>query len=257
MKPTQEFYDFFQYLFDKFNENLFDNTLPQCLIVITRKNKTFGYYSSRRWANNENTYTDELAINPLYFNRYPFIEILQTIVHEMCHLWQQHNGNPSQRTYHNKEWADKMESIGLIPSTTGKKGGKRTGQNMMDYPSDTGAFIMTCIDIIYDPIIKNLWFDKTRNNPVPFNNEINIDTNSTTFNENKEAMYLLYSIYDANNFTEADLDTEQDSEEIEESENTADKKNKVKYTCDCGFNVWGKPDLKILCQECNSLYQSV
>lgn len=128
MKPTQEFYDFFLFLFDKFNENLFDSTLPQCLIVITRKNKTFGYYSSRRWANNENTYTDELAVNPLYFNRYPFIEILQTIVHEMCHLWQQHYGTPSQRTYHNKEWADKMESIGLMPSTTGKIGVNAQGR---------------------------------------------------------------------------------------------------------------------------------
>lgn len=106
-------------------------------------------------------------------------------------------------------------------------------------------------------MIKNLWFDKTRNNPVPFNNEIKIDTDSAVFNENKEAMYLLYSIYDANNFTEADLDTEQDSEEIADSETSADKKNKVKYICECGFNVWGKPELKILCQECNSLYQSI
>lgn len=41
---------------------------------------------------------------------------MQTIVHEMVHLWQYEFGKPSHRTYHNKE-ADKM-AIGLMPSNT-------------------------------------------------------------------------------------------------------------------------------------------
>jgi hypothetical protein len=33
------------------------------------------------------------------------------------------------------------------------------------------------------------------------------------------------------------------------------KKNKVKYSCDtCKTNVWGKPDLKIICGACEGTY---
>jgi len=31
------------------------------------------------------------------------------------------------------------------------------------------------------------------------------------------------------------------------------KKKKIKYTCpDCGLNAWGKPDLNLICGECES-----
>ena len=34
---------------------------------------------------------------------------------------------------YNKEFAEKMMSVGLMPSTTGKPGGKTVGQKMSDY----------------------------------------------------------------------------------------------------------------------------
>jgi hypothetical protein len=58
----------------------------------------------------------------------------------MVHLWQQEFGTPSRRAYHNKEWAHKMEIVGLIPSHTGEPGGNRTGQNMTHYIEDGGGF---------------------------------------------------------------------------------------------------------------------
>jgi len=37
----------------------------------------------------------------------------------------------------------------------------------------------------------------------------------------------------------------------------ADKaKNKIKYTCGCGQNVWGKPDMEIICGECKQYFLS-
>ena len=37
----------------------------------------------------------------------------------------------------------------------------------------------------------------------------------------------------------------------------AKAKNKIKYTCgSCGANVWGKPDLSIMCKPCNEMYVS-
>lgn len=37
----------------------------------------------------------------------------------------------------------------------------------------------------------------------------------------------------------------------------ASPKNKIKYTCPCGNNVWGKPGLTIECGECNQKYEEV
>ena len=58
----------------------------------------------------------------------------------MAHVWQQAHGKPSGRGYHNKEWAAKMKSIGLQPSSTGMVGGKETGQRMSDYIIPDGPF---------------------------------------------------------------------------------------------------------------------
>ena len=55
------------------------------------------------------------------------------MIHEQCHVWQYHFGTPSRRSYHDREWASKMESLGLIPSSTGFPGGNKTGQKMDDY----------------------------------------------------------------------------------------------------------------------------
>ncbi len=62
----------------------------------------------------------------------------------MCHLWQHHFGTPSRTGYHNKEWAAKMREVGLIPSDTGKPGGKDTGQKVSDYLEEGGRFERAC-----------------------------------------------------------------------------------------------------------------
>ena len=58
----------------------------------------------------------------------------------MVHLWQFHFGKPGRRGYHNKQWAAKMEAIGLMPSHSGKPGGKRTGQQMTHYILTGGSY---------------------------------------------------------------------------------------------------------------------
>ena len=57
------------------------------------------------------------------------------LAHEMLHLWQHENGMLSRNDYHNAEYAKKSEEIGLVPSSTGQPGGKRTGQKMSHYPA--------------------------------------------------------------------------------------------------------------------------
>jgi hypothetical protein len=70
---------------------------------------------------------------------------MSTLVHEMCHLWQREYGTPSRNTYHNWEFAEKMEAVGLVTSDTGEPGGKRVVQRMTLYIAGDGPF-----DIAYD-----------------------------------------------------------------------------------------------------------
>ena len=69
--------------------------------------------------------------------------MLATLAHEMVHLWQHHFGKPGRGRYHNKEWAEKMRSIGLQPTSTGKDGGAETGDVMDHIIVADGSFDRT------------------------------------------------------------------------------------------------------------------
>lgn len=162
--PTEQIYRDLQHAFDFYNENLFDSTLPQCIVTLQRRKSTLGYYSRGRFVSRDGkTLIDELAMNPEYFATMPLLDILQTVVHEQCHLWQDHFGTPSRPCYHNTEFADKMESLGLMPSDTGYPGGKRTGQKMDDYMIPGGRF-ESVTRILLKSGFGLSWFDRF---PVP------------------------------------------------------------------------------------------
>lgn len=159
MKPTPETYDDLQSAYDKFNQSLFDGKLPECLITLQREKNTCGYFSSARFTNKDGVKIDEIAINPSFFAVTPVVEVMQTLVHEMCHLWQFHFGQPGRGRYHNAEWADKMEAIGLMPSSTGKPGGKKTGDCMADYAIQGGRFFYACKELLENGKIQLPWRD--------------------------------------------------------------------------------------------------
>ncbi|WP_180190256.1 SprT-like domain-containing protein [Acinetobacter sp. YH01009] len=160
-RTTLQFYEELQHVYDTFNDRLFNNELPECLITLQRINKNTGYWSENRFASIDdgNSYTHELALNPDYFGIRPLIDIFQTYAHELCHLKQAVHGTPSKRSYHNAEFSSYMREIGLITSDTGRKGGKETGEKMSDYPLDDGKFIKVCNELVEEGrIIK--WYDK-------------------------------------------------------------------------------------------------
>ncbi len=167
LSPTSESYNPLQIAYDHFNDTLFRGELPACLLTLQRKNNAFGYHSHKRFVRRDGVqFSDEIAINPEYFANFPPIEVLQTLAHEMCHLWQAHFGKmKSRQCYHNREWGDRMESIGLMPSDTGQPGGRKTGQHMADYPIEGGAFVRRAAELINDKGFEILWFDR---NAVPF-----------------------------------------------------------------------------------------
>lgn len=127
--------------FDWFNERLFDGRLPPCLVTLQRRGLARGYFRRRAFtARRGGRRTDEIALNPDTFNGRTDREVMSTLVHEMVHQWQAYNGRPGRRGYHNREWAAKMEAVGLCPSTTGRPGGARTGESVSHYVVGGGPF---------------------------------------------------------------------------------------------------------------------
>jgi predicted SprT family Zn-dependent metalloprotease len=111
-----------------------------------RHKGAYGYFAGERFANvaDPREVTDEIALNPAHFASRPAAEVLSTLVHEMCHLWQHHHGTPSRTSYHNREWAARMRAVGLIPTDTGLPGGKETGQKMGHLIEPGGRFERAC-----------------------------------------------------------------------------------------------------------------
>lgn len=234
MKPTAETYLELQQAYDAFNRLLFDNSLSECLITLQREKRVCGYFYPERFANKEGEKTDEIAMNPSYFAVVPLVEIMQTLVHEMTHLWQHHHGQPGRGRYHNKQWAEKMESIGLMPSSTGQPGGKKTGDSIADYAIEGGRFLEACRELLTNDF-KITWYDR-----FPSSAEVTTGQNcfclSLDLPENGATIPAFSGVEMATG----------------EHGSTGNKSNRSKYTCLCSNNVWGKPGLIISCGECES-----
>jgi predicted SprT family Zn-dependent metalloprotease len=113
--------------------------------------RTLGYFGPQRFEKigGGEQKTDVIAINPQYFKHSSIEKVLSTLVHEMVHQWHEHYGiSPPRSGYHKREWAKKMESIGLMPSQTGQPGGKKTGQSVSHYIIPCGAFEQACAGLL-------------------------------------------------------------------------------------------------------------
>ena len=141
LNPTEKTYQSFYQAYAFFNSSLFDSKLPNCLITMQRSRRSRGFFASKRFGHRSKTeIIDEIALNPKTFIDRTDREIISTLVHEMVHLWQHHFGKPGRRGYHNKQWAAKMQEVGLMPSRTGEPGGKQTGQAVTHYIDESGRF---------------------------------------------------------------------------------------------------------------------
>lgn len=238
LEPTQATYSELRLAYDTFNERLFDRSLPPCLITLQREKRTYGYFSSARFGNKAGQTTDEIAINPEYFAVVPVIETLQTMAHEMTHLWQSHHGQPGRGRYHNAEWAAKMESIGLMPSSTGRPGGRRVGDCMADYPIEGGAFSRVVAELINERGFGISWYDRL---------------------PPARVLYPVVTETDISGLPAAALEVAAQSgllvatpQPLGSGAGTSNRSNRIKYSCPkCKLNIWGKPALRVACLECD------
>lgn len=140
IKPTKETYDRLQLAYEHFNKALFGSVLPNALITLQRRKGTYGCFAGARFRHEDGRPADEIALNPSTFGARSIKDILSTLVHEMVHLWQHHQGTPGRGRYHNREWADKMKIIGLKPTDDGTEDGKETGEAVGHLIVPEGAF---------------------------------------------------------------------------------------------------------------------
>jgi hypothetical protein len=137
--PTERQAAAFVALYDHFNAELFGGELAPCLLNFSRKSGALGFFAPERWSE-DGAPVHEISINPMYLSERTAQQTASTLVHEMAHAWQQEHGTPGRRGYHNREWAEKMEAVGLTPSSTGAPGGSRTGQRMTHFVTPGGVF---------------------------------------------------------------------------------------------------------------------
>jgi hypothetical protein len=145
VNPTTELWTALAKSFDFFNEELFGSELDASKVMLnaSRRSRAAGFYRPRSWTgegNRKEGGIDEISINPDHMGHKTPRRILSTLVHEMAHMWQEHFGKPSKKGYHNKEWANKMEEVGLMPSDTWGPGGKKTGPKVSHYVIEGGVF---------------------------------------------------------------------------------------------------------------------
>lgn len=142
-KPTTAQFAAFQAMYDYFNRVLFAGSLCSVILNFSRAAHSLGFFAPDRWAETKDKSTvHEISLNPAHLATRPAREVAATLAHEMAHCWQQEHGTPSAGGYHNKEWAAKMDEIGLVPSATGAPGGAKVGFRMTHYIADGGPFAL-------------------------------------------------------------------------------------------------------------------
>jgi len=160
---------------------------------------------------NSKARTDEIALNPDTFADCTDKEILGTLLHEMAHLWQAHFGKPGRGRYHNREWARKMITLGLLPISLDRPG-KMTGQAVTHEIMPGGPF-----DVIADLLL------------------------TTGFCLNWQSITYVATVCPPT----TGLNDKRGSGTPEPLP------SKVKYTCAlCGLNAWAKPKAYLFCGHC-------
>jgi len=269
MQPTTELYASLQIAFDHFNESLFDNELEKVIFTVQRQKGVMGYFAPERWGNLEGRKCHEIAINPSYIANARLIEVMQTLVHEMVHCWQHCFGTPGRAYYHNKQWAEKMINIGLMPSSTGEPGGKIVGQHMGDYIIEGGKFLNAFNDLfnykkfqlnwidrkslprLFDPIIANPnELNDDKQNSESTSVSLSLVSDATGLIRGEGANLTPHPI-DASDVTFSDI---MPTDFI--IQDVAKRKTRFRYICcGCGVKVYGKANLNIRCDDCDKPFE--
>ena len=249
-------------LYQYYNHKLFGGNLAECLVNLSRHGGAHGFFVAKEWVSTpripmedddelpikhltpqeNDTPTPklkvihEISLTPDSLNR-PDKYWHATLVHEMVHLWQCDYGKESRQCYHNKQWANKMESLGLMPSHTGLPEGNKTGQSMTHYIMEGGLFAKAFQSIAQADLERLT---------LPY--RLNRSKYKNTTDEDKLKLMLPFG-------KEPDETTRHRYPSSDPDQTKSRAGVRVRYVCECDNRVWGKPDLVIKCMECEELFK--
>lgn len=238
---TQIEYSNLDRAFEFFNKTLFEGRLPDLLFTYQYRGKYYGRYREKFFAIRGVRTVHriaEIALNPKVFVQCDDMEIFQTIAHEMVHHWQYTFGKPSRTGYHNKEFAWKMKSIGLMPSSTGKPGGAMLGQTMADYVIEGGRFEEAAIKLIKSGYVV----------------KFEVPTTAMDIRIQKPQAQQSAQQGVPTAFVEYD---DPDALPMVENAPMPHPNAKTTYMCPCKQTLWGKPALEVICKKCGGEFQAI
>lgn len=161
---------------------------------------------------------------------------------------------------HDKVWADKMFSLGLIPSSTGLPGGKKMAKNMSHYPNKEGLFSEKTFELIKEGFNIPLFdvYSKLQNNNKKHFIPINEDMKEMWLEEasSEEEKQLIEksmgALSDDPNIVSADI-----SElTVPEPKPKKPREPIFKYICpECKNKVSGADGIYIVCGNCDVPYE--
>lgn len=160
-----------------------------------------------------------MAINPDYLNR-KLKDILGTICHELCHVYEHAYIHIPRGGYHDKQWESLMTDCGL-----------------------EAKYLNSSRTAVDHKIIKGGVFEDF----------------AKAFEEKYGADFFNIVSYSSElqKKTRKALGIKDDEDDDTPRADNADKpikkynRNKIKYVCRCcGLKVWGKPGLSVSCNEC-------
>ena len=230
VKTSTELYAKIQTVIDELDKNFFSGKgkqpIPELVFAVNNQVRscvTAFVSPDSLYDKKNNKKLQYMGINPKHLDR-DVGEILATICHELCHLYEVAYIHIPRGRYHTKQWADLMADCGLEPKYLNKS---RT------------AVSETIIEGgIFEQFIKDF---KEKYNEDYFNI---VEYSQSVEHRTKVALGI------------------EDSDEDTPKADNADKpikvynRNKVKYTCpNCQSKVWGKAGLHIECTDCTCAFE--
>lgn len=226
MRKTEILYNKVQTAIDEIEKEFFTskgkNEIPNVIMAIDNhcRDCVLAYIQTNTlYDRSDKQKLQYFGINPKHFDR-PLEEVLATIAHEICHVYEHAYIHIPRHGYHDKQWEALLNDCGL----------------------------------------KAVYLNKSKTSvgtEIPENSPFRSFVESFKEKYDKDGMYFNVVSYSS----KYDNDRENDGDDTKAD--NADKpvkqynRNKIKYVCpSCSCKVWGKPNLNILCLDCNETLEA-
>lgn len=231
-KTSIELYTKVQTVIDEINARFFEGKgkqkIPHVVFAINNRCKSCVVAFVQADALYDKSKDEKLqymAINPDYLNR-NIGEIVSTICHELCHVYEHAYIHIPRGGYHDKQWSELMRECGLEPVYLNKS------KTAVTHKIVEGGEFETYVKEFTEKHGEGFF------NIVSYSSEVQRKTRK-------------------------ELGIEDDGEEDGEPRaDNADKpvkkynRNKIKYICpECQAKVWGKAGLNIYCSDCECSFE--